>query len=278
MKRPIIVITFVLTNLFCAFSLGQQSKVETILDRTVLELGETINLRILVLYQKVGLKLDLEPLRENFDVLFNRTHLSGPSSFENNYELVLRPRVIGEYQVPELVVGNETTDEFTITVTEPTLNWLGACNDAFLETILSSDSVFEQDKLLLTVRLYYSVDPIRNPVFTEIAPQNAVVQMPSAPRQSEQLVEGVLYKVHERNYEIFPHRSGELVIPDFMFYGQFYYGAGRFHRPITAFAEGYTVVVKERHGISPLVLGMSEGRTLAGTADYSNGLGVEAEE
>jgi hypothetical protein len=262
MKQLISIITLCLLSLFCAVSLAQQPAVETILDRTELERGETVTLRIRVHGQQGGVQIDLEPLRNQFEIVSTRSasHLRSVNNrIESwtDYLLVLFPRELGEQQIPALVVGNQTTESFTITVTEPGETGLAAGNDVFLEAILSGESVFVQEQLLFTVRLHYTIAGIRNPVFTDVAPDNAVVQMLGAPHQYEQLVDGVRYGIYEKNYVIFPQRSGELIIPDIVFRGELTDGSSNFvfrnpnMRPVTAFAEGYTVEVKERPAAFP---------------------------
>lgn len=257
MKQLISIISACLLSLICAGALAQQPALETNLDRTELERGETVTLRIRVHGQQGGVQIDLEPLRSQFEVVSTRSasHLRSVNNrIESwtDYLLVLFPRELGEQQIPALVVGNQTTEAFTITVTEPSMTGLAAGNDVFLEAILSGDSVFVQEQLLFTVRLHYTIAGIRNPVFTEINPDNAVVQMLGAPHQYEQLVDGVRYGIYEKNYVIFPQRSGELEIPDIVFRGELTDGSSNFvfrnpnMRPVTAFAEGYTVEVKER--------------------------------
>lgn len=257
MKQLISIISVCLLSLICAGALAQQPALETNLDRTELERGETVTLRIRVHGQQGGVQIDLEPLRSQFEVVSTRSasHLRSVNNrIESwtDYLLVLFPRELGEQQIPALVVGNQTTESFTITVTEPTTTGLAAGNDVFLEAILSGDSVFVQEQLLFTVRLHYTIAGIRNPVFTEINPDNAVVQMLGAPHQYEQLVDGVRYGIYEKNYVIFPQRSGELEIPDIVFRGELTDGSSNFvfrnpnMRPVTAFAEGYSVEVKER--------------------------------
>lgn len=257
MKQLISIISVCLLSLICAGALAQQPALETNLDRTELERGETVTLRIRVHGQQGGVQIDLEPLRSQFEVVSTRSasHLRSVNNrIESwtDYLLVLFPRELGEQEIPALVVGNQTTESFTITVTEPTTTGLAAGNDVFLEAILSGDSVFVQEQLLFTVRLHYTIAGIRNPVFTEINPDNAVVQMLGAPHQYEQLVDGVRYGIYEKNYVIFPQRSGELEIPDIVFRGELTDGSSNFvfrnpnMRPVTAFAEGYSVEVKER--------------------------------
>ncbi|HBN14528.1 MAG: hypothetical protein CMQ46_04655 [Gammaproteobacteria bacterium] len=243
--------------LFSATALGQQARVETQLDRTELVRGETVTLTVRVHGQQGGVQIDLEPLRDSFEVVSTRSasHLRSVNNrIESwtDYRLVLFPRNLGEQEIPPIAVAGEQTPSYTITVTEPTGTGPGNGQDVFMETVLSKDSIYVQEQLLYTIRLYYTIAGIRNPNFTEVAPEGAVVQTLGPPHQYERLIDGTRYGVYEINYVIFPQRSGELEIPDIVFRGELTDGSSNFvfrnpnMRPITAFADGYTVEVKER--------------------------------
>lgn len=240
----------------------QQTRVETELDRTEIARGETVTLRVRVHGQQGGVAIDLDPLREQFEIVSTRSasHLRSVNNrIESwtDYLLVLFPRELGEQQIPPLSVAGQMTNAYTITVTEPSVTGLASGQDVHMETIISKDSVYVQEQLLFTIRLYYTIAGIRNPNFTEVAPDNTVVQMLGQPHQYEQLIDGQRYGVYEMNYVLFPQRSGELEIPDIVFRGELTDGSSNFvfrnpnMRPVTAFASGYTIAVKERPGAFP---------------------------
>jgi len=242
--------------------LAQQGDISAEINRTELQRGETVTLQIRVNGQQSGVQIDLEPLREKFEIVSTRS-ASQLRSVNNrieswtDYILVLFPRQIGEQEVPSLTVGSRRTPSFAITVTEPEDTGLSADKDVFLETVLNKTTAYVQEQLLFTVRLYYTIAGIRNPNFTEIEPPNTVVQMLGPPQQYERLVDGVRYGVYEKNYVIFPQNSGELVIPDIVFRGELTDGSSNFvfrnrnMQPVTAFAEGYRIEVKERPASFP---------------------------
>jgi hypothetical protein len=262
MKQLITAAVFCFLSQLSMLALAQPAAIETRLDRTEITRGETVTLQIRVYGQQGGVQIDLEPLRSRFEIVTTRSasHLRSVNNrIESwtDYMLVLFPRALGEQEIPALTVGNEVTQSFTINVAEPDVTGLTAGNDVYLEAILSKDSVYVQEQLLFTIRLHYTIAGIRNPNFTEVEPANAVVQMLGAPHQYEQLVDGVRYGVYEKNYVIFPQRSGELVIPDIVFRGELTDGSSNFvfrnpnMRPVTAFAEGYRVEVRERPAAFP---------------------------
>lgn len=262
MKRLIAAAVFCVMSQLSLFALAQQAAVESSLNPTEIERGQTVTLQIRVYGQQSGVQIDLDPLRERFEVVNTRSasHLRSVNNrieAWTDYMLVLFPRELGEQEVPALRVGNAITQAYTINVTEPAQNGLVAGNEVYLEAILNKDSVYVQEQLLFTVRLHYTIAGIRNPHFTEVAPPNSVVQMLGPPHQYEKLVDGVRYGVYEINYVIFPQRSGELTIPDIVFRGELTDGSSNFvfrnpnMRPVTAFAGGYTVQVNERPASFP---------------------------
>ncbi|KKO11752.1 hypothetical protein LCGC14_0012530 [marine sediment metagenome] len=240
----------------------QQTRVETELDRTELARGETVTLRVRVYGQQGGVAIELDPLREQFEIVSTRSasHLRSVNNrIESwtDYMLVLFPRELGEQQIPAISVAGEFTEPYTITVTEPSVTGLASGQDVHMETIISKDSVYVQEQLLFTIRLYYTIAGIRNPNFTEVAPENTVVQLLGQPHQYEQLIDGQRYGVYEMNYVIFPQRSGNLEIPDIVFRGELTDGSSNFvfrnpnMRPVTAFAPGYDIDVKGRPDAFP---------------------------
>lgn len=240
----------------------QQTRVETELDRTELARGETVTLSVRVHGQQGGVAIELEPLREQFEIVSTRSasHLRSVNNrIESwtDYMLVLFPRELGEQQIPPLSVAGQMTQPYTITVTEPSVTGLAGGQDVHMETIISKDSVYVQEQLLFTIRLYYTIAGIRNPNFTEVEPDNTVVQLLGQPHQYEQLIDGQRYGVYEKNYVLFPQRSGELEIPDIVFRGELTDGSSNFvfrnpnMRPVTAFAPGYNIEVKGRPAAFP---------------------------
>lgn len=237
-------------------------RVETTLDRTEIERGETVTFVIRVFGQQGGLSIDLEPLRSRFEIVSTRStsHLLSVNNrveSRTDYTLTLFPRELGEQEIPSISVGGTMTDAYTLTVNPPSTDGLGNGRELFLETVLNKDSVYVQEQVLFTIRLYYTISGIRNPVFTEIEPDSAVVQLLGQPHQYEQLIDGVRYGIYEKNYAIFPQRSGEIAIPDIVFRGELTDGSSSLlfrnpnTQPITAFAEGYNITVHERPAAFP---------------------------
>jgi hypothetical protein len=258
----VILRTGLLAALFCVFStLVQAQPVTATLDRTEIVRGETVILTIRVEGQSGGVDMDLSPLEAGFQVISTRTS-SQISSVNNSmnaridYHLTLFPLNEGEVTIPPLVVAGETTPVLTIQVEPRAATGLSG-QELFMEAVVSKDAVYVQEQLLFSIRLYYTISGIRNPIFTELELPDAVVQTIGTPNQYETLVDGMRYGVYEKQYAIFPQRSGTLEIPDIMFRGEVTDSSSNYvfrnlnTRTVTSYAEGHTINVTEKPASYP---------------------------
>lgn len=241
-------------TLFSSFTYAQP--VSASLDRTEIVRGETVTLTIRVEGQQGGVQMDLSPLEANFQVVATRTS-SQMRSINNSmeawidYNLTLFPLHEGDIVIPALQVAGAYTQELAIHVEEKTETSI-AGQDLFMEAVINKDSIFVQEQLLFTIRLYYTINGIRNPIFTDLEMPDTVIQMIGTPNQYEKLVDGVRYGVYEKQYALFPQRSGTLEIPDIMFRGEVTDGSSNYvfrnlnTRTITSYAEGHTIEVREK--------------------------------
>ncbi|MDC1425507.1 BatD family protein [Gammaproteobacteria bacterium] len=267
---------------FATQAFAQQ--IELSVDRNELARGETLTLTIRVYDQRQGMQLDLTPLTQDFDVLGTRTSsqirsINGVTESWTDYVITLFPEKEGELSIPALSILNQTTDPISINVVNagPRSNQGG--DDLYLEIEVNKDSVYVQEQLLFTVRLFYTINGIRNPVFTELEMEDTVTQLIGSPNQYERLIDGERFGVYEKRYVIFPQRSGPLQIPDILFRGEVTDGSSNFvfrnmnTRRVTAFIEGITIEVKERPASLPRGEGWLPVTGLALEETWSGDLG-----
>ena len=268
---------------FASQAFAQQ--IELSVDRNELARGETLTLTIRVYDQRQGMQLDLTPLTQDFDVLGTRTSsqirsINGVTESWTDYVITLFPEKEGELTIPALSILNQTTDPISINVVNagPRSNQGG--DDLYLEIEVNKDSVYVQEQLLFTVRLFYTINGIRNPVFTELEMEDTVTQLIGSPNQYERLIDGERFGVYEKRYVIFPQRSGPLQIPDILFRGEVTDGSSNFvfrnmnTRRVTAFIEGITIEVKERPASLPRGEGWLPVTGLALEETWSGDLGA----
>ena len=268
---------------FASQAFAQQ--IELSVDRNELARGETLTLTIRVYDQRQGMQLDLTPLTQDFDVLGTRTSsqirsINGVTESWTDYVITLFPEKEGELSIPALSILNQTTDPISINVVNagPRSNQGG--DDLYLEIEVNKDSLYVQEQLLFTVRLFYTINGIRNPVFTELEMEDTVTQLIGSPNQYERLIDGERFGVYEKRYVIFPQRSGPLQIPDILFRGEVTDGSSNFvfrnmnTRRVTAFIEGITIEVKERPASLPRGEGWLPVTGLALEETWSGDLGA----
>jgi len=154
-------------------SLASAQQIEVNVDRTELARGETLTFTIRVFDQRQGMQLDLTPLTENFDVLGTRTSsqirsVNGNVESWTDYIVTLFPLTEGELEIPSLQINNSSTDPITVSVVNEGPRSNQSSEELFLEVEVNKESVYVQEQLLFTVRLYYTINGIRNPQFTEL--------------------------------------------------------------------------------------------------------------
>ena len=239
------------------FSTTQAQEVEISLDRNEIARGETVTLTIRIYDQRQGMQLDLTPLTTQFDVLGTRTSsqirsVNGAVEAWTDYIVTLFPLEEGNLIIPELDINGTTTTQLEVTVTNEGPRSNQSNEELYLEIETNKESVYVQEQLLFTVRLYYTINGIRNPQFTELEMEDSVIQLIGSPNQYEKLIDGERYGVYEKRYVIFPQRSGPLEVPDILFRGEVTDGSSNFvfrnlnTRRVTAFIEGISIEVLER--------------------------------
>ena len=236
---------------------AQEQNIEVSVDRNELARVETLTYTIRVYDQRQGMQLDLTPLTEEFDVLGTRTSsqirsINGSVESWTDYIVTLFPLAEGELTIPSLEINDALTDPVAINVINEGPRSNQSNEELFLEIVVNKETIYVQEQLLFTVRLYYTINGIRNPQFTELEMADTVIQLIGSPNQYEKLIDGVRYGVYEKRYVIFPQRSGPLEIPDILFRGEVTDGSSNFvfrnlnTRRVTAFIEGITIQVAER--------------------------------
>ena len=238
-------------------SVTAAQEVQVSVDRNEVARGETLIFTIRVYDQRQGMQLDLTPLTEDFDVLGTRTSsqirsINGVVDSWTDYIVTLFPLNEGELLIPSLQVNDTVTNPIIVTVINAGPRSNQSSEELFLEIEVNKETIYVQEQLLFTVRLYYTINGIRNPQFTELEMPNTVIQLIGSPNQYEKLIDGNRYGVYEKRYVIFPQRSGALEIPDILFRGEVTDGSSNFvfrnlnTRRVTAFIEGITIDVQER--------------------------------
>lgn len=199
------------------------SGVRASLDRSKVQLGETVTLNLTVDGSDSMGMPDLDPLRRDFDVLGTSSSSSisivnGKQSAQFTIGIALRPKHVGQLTVPSLAVAGGHTAPLLLDVTPPDPN--AAANsgkDVFIEAGVEPDHGYVGQQMVYTLRLYHDVDLSGS--LQE--PQLPGVDVRRLGSDINYDVErgGRTYHVLERRYALVPSHAGNLVVPSMQFQG-----------------------------------------------------------
>jgi len=195
---------------------GQQPLLQASVDRTSLTLEETLTLSLRYGKQSLFGKPKFEALEKDFEILSNNhsskyQFINGRSESLVLWSLTLAPRRAGTLTIPALHYDGEQSQPIEISVGDvPTVS-NQVDQPVYLEVTLDKDQAFVQEQLLLTMKLFTSVD--LNGLNSEaLNIENALVTQVSE-HQYQRTINGKPFGVVEVSYAIFPQQSGPLVIP-----------------------------------------------------------------
>ena len=203
------------------------------LDRTTVYEGDTVNLTISVEGGGAAGQPDLSPLQQDFEILATRHGtqvqiINGRRSDRVTWSVELEPRHSGNIPVPAITVGQDTTRPMVLAVSEQPAGATATLGDPLFITVTADPGdagTYVQEQLRYKVRLF-SRERIVNGELSAPRPANAVVEQLGRDRSYSARIGGQSYQVIERDYAIFPEKSGELRIPPLTFKGQVASAAG----------------------------------------------------
>ncbi len=191
-------------------------------DRVVVPEGESLTL---VIESGSDQEPDLQPLQKDFDVLGTSNSkqiqfINGQVSSRSSWNVQLSPKHDGRLVIPALTVGDEQTAPINIEVTKAGKGAIvSGAEDLFLEVDAEPKEVYVREQVVLTVKFFQAID-IRDGSLSKPELDNAVVEKLGEDRVTEEMRDGVSYRVVHRKFAIFPQSSGKLTIPAVVFDGQ----------------------------------------------------------
>lgn len=208
--RPLLVVVITLT----ASSPGW-AKLTALADRTVIDSNETLQLTLRYDAQVLTDEPDFAVLRRDFNILSNNRQqqfsmINGRTESFTDWKLTLTPKRPGRLLIPSIKFKQDFSDAIEITVRKASPS--NATGQAvYTETLVDKTTVYVQEQLLLTHRLYTSVQ-LTDLSLEELAVPGAIVQKTSQ-NQFRKRIDKRDYIVVEMVYALFPQTSGELEIP-----------------------------------------------------------------
>jgi hypothetical protein len=219
LRAPIPLSALLLAAVLC-LPTAARAEVRAYLDPPIIDELDVTRLTILVPGARATAPLDLQELRDDFDVLttqsssqFRSVNNQVASSVE--YQVTLRPRRSGILTIPPLTVGDVTTPPVRLQVQAMDGELRTAIDRmVFFESELSVNPVYVNAQTVLTRRLYYSSDA---QIYSDLPPPpklTGAVVTPLGPATSAVVLrDGRRYGVIEERFAIVPEESGTLTVP-----------------------------------------------------------------
>jgi hypothetical protein len=224
--------------LFAGPVMAASGEVTAQIDATSVALGQPLTLTLDARGQ-LSSGPDLSVLEKDFDVLNRSVHrsvsvINGQRSERSQLVLTLRPRRVGELQIPAISFGGAATQPLQLTVTggaagqpapgagpaidteAPDTN-APAAPAVLLETQVDPKQARIRQQMVLTAKVLMS-GPVAAPQLRDPDIPSATI-LPLGEDRYTTTRDGQDYSVYERRYAIFPQDAGLLKIPPLTFEG-----------------------------------------------------------
>lgn len=201
--------------------------VQATLDRSTVQLGETVTLNVRVESAASADAPDFSALDRDFDVLGSSQNRSvsivnGVRRAEVTFGVALRPRREGTLEIPALAVAGTFTDALQLQVTAAGTSGGGATaapgQDVFLEVQVDPAHAYVGQQLSYVARLYYAVNlggSLQTPQIDGVQTAQVGDDLKYTAQRG-----GRSWNVLERRFALTPQHAGTLQIPALSFQGE----------------------------------------------------------
>ncbi len=234
------------------------AKIKLSLDRNEIRANETFQLTLEVEKQDtLANSQSLDFLPKEFQVLGSQhfqksTVIDRQFANRMGWTITLVSNQSGIFTIPNFSIGNESSEPFSIQVFPmmDNLDELNPNSQIKISSQISNDTVYVQQQLIYTLRIYSSVQSRRHNLSPLVA-ENAIIKKLGEASEFQLFHDGSRYNVKEEKYVIFPQKSGELSIPPIKFRTnivdpQASYGSLNRYRPIELSSKPFTVNVQPK--------------------------------
>ncbi len=207
----------ILLILFLAGLQAAVAEVEVNIDRNPVQVNESFQL-VFSLDQSPDKAPDFSILQQYFLILDNNRSssisiINGEYKRSIKWTLQLIAKQIGEFTIPAIKFGAESSKPFQVTV-KPSALASVPHDQHVLEMLVDKPEAWVQSQVIVTLRLLSATD-LSAYQFGEIPAEDldVVVEALGDARQYQTRIADRSYLVLEKRYALFPQKSGQLVIP-----------------------------------------------------------------
>ncbi|MCP5019570.1 MAG: protein BatD [Ketobacter sp.] len=215
MVKRTTIFTFLVLTLFSlqAHALNISAKLNT---EQVMQ-GDTVKLIVTIDERADGKTPDFTVLNQHFDVLTTYTEersniINGRFTSLTSWILTLLPKQTGYIAVPPISFNGATSKPVKLHVTKRTAA-KNADQLLFVEAKVDKDTVYVQEQVIYTVRIFRHDVDIYDPSYQPPTIEHAAMELLGEQRNYKTTLNGKEYDVFEFRYALFPQKSGSLSIP-----------------------------------------------------------------
>jgi len=202
-------------------------------NRTSLPIGQTFQLHLTLSTSTPNQPPKLSVLDQNFELLgrsqsYQMRSVNGQQSMMTSLTLTLLPKRAGVLTIPAIGWGQYRSQPLTVTVKAAVAETSNTANtpsnpssktpldaaqpkNIYMDVSISPKTAYQDGQLIVTIKLH-SVYPIHNGKLTAPKAENAWVHPQTFEKNYEEISQGRIYHVFERQYALFPKTSGTLII------------------------------------------------------------------
>lgn len=185
-------------------------------DKNPMLLDESVTLQITAVGGADSDAIDFSSLTRNFRV--GQPSVSQSTQIINfdrttttTWTLQLFPRSTGKLTIPIFRIDRQVTDPIILEVLPLSEANRAQPRDFFVTAEVDSRQVYLQQQVQYQVKIYLAGE-IQRGSLTEPVLDNAVIEQLGDDKEYQELVNGVRYRVIERNFAVLPQASGNYVI------------------------------------------------------------------
>lgn len=199
------------------FSNALRAELTQSIDRTNIHAGETFVLTLQI-NEEIDEQPDLSLIPKEFTVLSNSqyqqsSYVNGRGSTVKGWKIKLSTLKTGNITIPSIAVGHlkSTPIKLFIKDTSDRVTLGGQKKAIFLESEVDNKSVYVQQQIIYTVRLFRAVNT-HYARLSEPYAGDSIIEKLGEDVQYNKTIDNTRYLVTERRYAIFPQNSGSLKI------------------------------------------------------------------
>lgn len=200
-----------------------QAALTASVDRTMISKNDIIQLTIRS--DKGPLEqTDFTALEKNFSIINKRRSnqisiINGDKQATYDLTLALLPKLVGTLTIPAFKRQGESSQPIQVEVSKGSIDPKQSHPKVFFDNQVNKQEIYVQEQLLYTLRLFHAVG-LSEAQITPLDVKNAVFEPVGDQKKYQTVIDGIRYSVVEKQYAIFPEKSGQLILPELIFTGR----------------------------------------------------------